>query len=122
MHCASAIAIIVPRPFVYTMADRGMSGMTAAVALPCVGVQPRAASWNIFGDDRAARPWVRDVTFDEERSQVCSGSIPEVMAVFRNTAIGLMPWVGETNIAAACRRFAAQPWAALALIGIRPDN
>jgi len=66
--------------------------------------------------------WVRDVTFDEDRSQVRSGSIPQVMAAFRNTTIGLMHWVGETNIAAACRRFAAQPWAALALIGIRPDN
>jgi Transposase DDE domain len=66
--------------------------------------------------------WVRDVTFDEDRSQVRSGSIPQVMAALRNTTIGLMHWVGETNIAAACRRFAAQPWAALALIGIRPDN
>jgi predicted transposase YbfD/YdcC len=66
--------------------------------------------------------WVRDVTFDEDRSQVHCGSIPQVLAAFRNTAIGLMHWAGETNIAAACRRFAAQPWAALALIGIRPDN
>lgn len=66
--------------------------------------------------------WVRDVTFDEDRSQVRVGSIPQVMAAFRNTAIGLMHWVGETNIAAACRRFAAQPWLALALIGITPEN
>lgn len=66
--------------------------------------------------------WVRDVTFDEDRSQVRCGSIPQIMAAFRNTAIGLMHWAGETNIAAACRRFAAQPWSALALIGIRPDN
>jgi predicted transposase YbfD/YdcC len=66
--------------------------------------------------------WVRDVTFDEDRSQVRRGSIPQVMAAFRNTALGLMRCAGETNIAAACRRFAAQPWAALALIGIRPDN
>jgi predicted transposase YbfD/YdcC len=65
---------------------------------------------------------VRDVTFDEDRSQVRCGSIPQVMATFRNTAIGLMRWAGETNIAAACRRFAAQPSAALALIGIRADN
>jgi hypothetical protein len=34
------------------------------------------------------------------------------MAAFRNTAIGLMHGSGETNIAAACRRFAAQPWLA----------
>jgi len=66
--------------------------------------------------------WVRDVTFDEDRSQVRCGSIPQVMAAFRNTAIGLMRRAGETNIAAACRRFAAQPWSALALIGIMPEN
>lgn len=66
--------------------------------------------------------WVRDVTFDEDRSQVRCGSIPQVMAAFRNTAIGLMRWAGETSIAAACRRFAAQPWSALALIGIIPEN
>jgi predicted transposase YbfD/YdcC len=66
--------------------------------------------------------WVRDVTFDEDRSQVRRGSIPQVMAAFRTSAIGLMHWAGETNMAAACRRFAAQPWLALALIGIRPEN
>ncbi len=66
--------------------------------------------------------WVRDVTFDEDRSQVRCGSTPEVMAAFRNTAIGLLRVSGETNIAAACRRLAACPRAALALIGIRTDN
>ena len=34
--------------------------------------------------------WVRDVTFDEDRSQVRCGSIPQVMAALRNTVIGLM--------------------------------
>jgi len=66
--------------------------------------------------------WVRDVTFDEDRSQVRCGSIPQIMAAMRNTVIGLMRRAGESNIAAACRRFAAQPWAALALIGIKPEN
>ncbi len=66
--------------------------------------------------------WVRDVTFDEDRSHVRGGSIPQVMVAFRNTAIGLMHWAGETKIAEACRRFAAEPWSALALIGIQPDN
>jgi hypothetical protein len=62
--------------------------------------------------------WVRDVTFDEDRSQVRCGSIPQVMAALRNTAIGLLRIAGYTNIAAACRRFAAQPdlhWPLLAL-------
>jgi hypothetical protein len=66
--------------------------------------------------------WVRDVTCDEDRSQVRRGSIPQVMAARRNTVIGLMRWAGHTNIAATCRHFAAQPAAALALIGIKPDN
>lgn len=66
--------------------------------------------------------WVRDVIYEEDRSQVRKGSLPQVMAALRNTAIGLMRWQGESNIAAACRRFAAQPWAALALIGINSST
>jgi predicted transposase YbfD/YdcC len=66
--------------------------------------------------------WVRDVTFDEDRSQVRCGSIPQVMAALRNTTIGLLRWAGYSNIAAACRRFAAQPELALILIGIKLEN
>jgi len=66
--------------------------------------------------------WVRDVTFDEDRSQVRCGNIPQVMAALRNTTIGLLRWAGHTNIAAACRRLAAQPVQALALIGIEMEN
>ena len=66
--------------------------------------------------------WVRDVTFDEDRSQVRCGNIPQVMAALRNTVIGLMRWAGHTNIAAACRHFAAQPRAALHLIGLALEN
>jgi len=63
--------------------------------------------------------WVRDVTFSEDKSQVRCGNIPQVMAAIRNTAIGLMRWLGYTNIASACRYFAAQPWDALEAIGIQ---
>ena len=66
--------------------------------------------------------WVRDVTFDEDRSQVRGGAIPQVMAALRNTAIVLLRRAGYTNIAAACRRLAAQPAQALALIGIAFEN
>ncbi len=52
---------------------------------------------------------VRDVTFDEDRSQVRAGHIAQVMAVLRNAAISLMRVMGATNIAAACRGYAAQP-------------
>jgi predicted transposase YbfD/YdcC len=66
--------------------------------------------------------WVRDVTFDEDRSQVRCGSIPQIMAALRNTVIGLLRWAGYTNIATACRRLAAQPTQALVLIGIELEN
>jgi len=66
--------------------------------------------------------WVRDVTFDEDRSQGRCGNIPQVMAALRNTAIGLLRWAGHTTIAAACRQLAAQPAQALALIGIALEN
>ena len=63
--------------------------------------------------------WIRDVTFGEDGSQVRCGNAPQVMAAFRNTAIGLARSLGKTNIAAACREFAAKPTMAMALIGIR---
>jgi len=66
--------------------------------------------------------WVRDVTFNEDRSQVRCGHIPQVMAALRNIVIGLMRSAGHTNMAADCRRFAAQPRAALHLIGIALEN
>src|SRR2546425_288840 len=66
--------------------------------------------------------WVRDVTFDEDRSQVRCGNIPQIMAALRNTVIGLLRWAGETNIAAAWRLVAAQPAQALAHIGLYIEN
>ena len=51
--------------------------------------------------------YVRDVTFDEDRSQVRTGSAPQVMATLRNTAISLLRLSGATSIAAALRFHAA---------------
>jgi len=65
---------------------------------------------------------VRDVTYDEDRSQVRCGSTPEVMAALRNTAISLMRLAGHTNIAAGCRYYAAHPWQIVALLGLLPEN
>lgn len=66
--------------------------------------------------------WVRDVTYGEDHSQVRVGNIGQVMSTLRNTAIGLMRLAGESNIARACRKYAAQPWQALALIGLHPKT
>ena len=64
--------------------------------------------------------WVRDVTYDEDRSQVRAGHIPQVMAAIRNASISVMRVMGVSNIAAACRRYAAQPSLALVAIGLDP--
>jgi hypothetical protein len=66
--------------------------------------------------------WTRDVGFDEDRSQVRVGSIPQVMAALRNTVLGLLRSTGERQIAATTRRCQAQPWQALRLLGINRDN
>jgi predicted transposase YbfD/YdcC len=62
--------------------------------------------------------WVRDVTFDEDRSQVRVGHIPQVMAALRNLAISLLRLCGAENIAAATRPYAACPALALAAVGL----
>jgi predicted transposase YbfD/YdcC len=53
--------------------------------------------------------WCRDVTFDEDRSQVRTGNAPQVMATMRNTAISLLRLNGWTNIAAGLRHHARDP-------------
>jgi len=55
------------------------------------------------------RHYVRDVTFDEDRSQMRSGAIPQTFAACRNLVIGLLRQSGATNIAAALRTYAARP-------------
>jgi hypothetical protein len=53
--------------------------------------------------------WVRDVTFDEDRSQTRTGTAPQVMASLRNTAITLLRLTGWTNIAASPRHHSRNP-------------
>ena len=62
--------------------------------------------------------WVRDVTYDEDRSQIRTGTGPEVMAALRNAAIGALRNVGITNIAAGNRHHARDSTRPLALLGI----
>ena len=57
--------------------------------------------------------WVRDVTFDEDRSQVRTGQAPRVMATLRNTVISLLRLAGWDNIAKAVRHHARDPERAL---------
>jgi len=62
--------------------------------------------------------WVRDVTFDEDRSQVRTGAGPHVMASLRNIAITLLRLAGCTNVAEGLRRCARHVARPLRLIGL----
>jgi predicted transposase YbfD/YdcC len=62
--------------------------------------------------------WVRDVTYDEDRCQIRTGTGPQVMATLRNAAIGALRLAGITNIAAANRHHARHANRPLALLGI----
>lgn len=53
--------------------------------------------------------WVRDVTYDEDRSQVRTGTAPWVMASLRNTAISILRMSDHTDIAAATRHHSRNP-------------
>lgn len=78
----------------------------AITSLPRKQASPRALAKMIRGHwcIENSLHYVRDVTFDEDRSRVRSGSGPRVMASLRNLAIAIHRLNGEKNIASASRR------------------
>lgn len=62
--------------------------------------------------------WVRDVTFDEDRSQIRTGSGPQVMATLRNLAISLFRLNEIKNMAQAVRNCGYNQATALQFIGL----
>ncbi len=62
--------------------------------------------------------WVRDVTYDEDRSQVRTGAAPQVMASLRNLAISAFRLAGHSNIAAALRWAARDYHRPLTILGL----
>jgi predicted transposase YbfD/YdcC len=63
--------------------------------------------------------WVRDVTFDEDRSRVRTGAGAQVMASIRNLVISLLRIAGARYIAPALRHCARSDPQTLRLIGLR---
>ena len=63
--------------------------------------------------------WVREVTFDEDRSRVRKGAGAQVMASMRNLAISLLRMAGARYIAPVLRRCARSDPQTPRLIGLR---
>ena len=60
--------------------------------------------------------WVRDVTYQEDKSLVRTGNAPRVMASLRSLAVSLLRLGGHDNIAAANRHHARDPQRTLKLL------
>ena len=60
--------------------------------------------------------WVRDVTYQEDKSLVRTGNAPRVMASLRSLAISLLRLDGHVNIAVANRHHARDPQRTLKLL------
>ena len=53
--------------------------------------------------------WVRDMDYDEDRSQIRTASGPRVMASLRNLVLTILRLAGHASIAAALRHHARRP-------------
>ena len=82
-----------------------VTSLTAIRARPAALAQIVRGHWGI--EDRLH--WVRDVTYDEDRSQIRTGNGPRVMASLRNLAIAILRLTGHASIAAALRYHARRP-------------
>jgi len=90
----------------------GITSLPPEKALPPRLLELNRGHWSI--ENRLN--YVRDVTFDEDRSQIRTQNAPRVMATFRNFTISLLRWSGRRNIAQALREMAAKPYLALRLL------
>ncbi len=77
----------------------GITSLSPEQATPQQVAQKVRGHWRIEN----SLHWVRDVTFDEDRSQIRIGAGPRVMASLRNLAISLFRLYGFRNIAEALR-------------------
>jgi hypothetical protein len=90
-----------------TSAPRAMAGASALLGWT-------RGHWSIENGSH----YVRDVTFGEDASRVRKGSGPQVLAAFRNAAIGFLRSTGVTNLAEALRRNAARVDDLFTMLGI----
>jgi predicted transposase YbfD/YdcC len=112
-HAAQAIQIVRRRRPLTGKTSKKWSTETVYAITSLTVIQARPAElarivrghWGI--EDRLH--WVRDVTYDEDRSQVRTGNGPRVMASLRNLAIGILRLTGHASVAAALRYHARRP-------------
>jgi predicted transposase YbfD/YdcC len=80
----------------------GITSLTTEKASPAKLLELARGHWTIENQLH----WVRDVTFDEDRSQIRKAAGPRVMATLRNLVISLLRIAGARYIAPAIRECA----------------
>ncbi|HEX5347640.1 MAG TPA: hypothetical protein VFW64_11175 [Pseudonocardiaceae bacterium] len=92
----------------------GITSLTTYQANPADVLAFNRGQWGIENREH----YVRDVTFDEDRSQVRTGSSPQIMAAMRNIAISLLRLAGWTNIKQATEKMSRRLDHVLTLLGV----
>jgi hypothetical protein len=92
----------------------GVTSLSTSKATPAQVLDFNRGHWSIENKVH----WVRDVTFDEDRSRVRKKSGPQVMASLRNLAISMLRIAGADNVAEALRFCSWNSRRPLRLIGI----
>lgn len=93
------------------VAALGITALSAEQAGPQRLANLVRAHWGI-----EALHHIRDVTYDEDRSQLRKGSAPQVLAGLRNLAIGTLRTAGRTNIASSLRWISRNPTRVLSIL------
>jgi len=92
----------------------GVTSLSPEKALPEKVLAYNRGQWEI--ENRLH--YVRDMTYDEDRSQVRRGDRPHAMATLRNVAVSLLRLAGAENIAAATRYLGRQADRPLRFVGL----
>jgi predicted transposase YbfD/YdcC len=92
----------------------GVSSLSAKTHDPAAILKYVRQHWSIENKVH----WVRDVTFDEDRSQVRKHNGPQIMASLRNVAMSLLRMAGIHTIVAGTRYLSRHLNETLRLIGI----
>lgn len=92
----------------------GLTSLSPQRASPAQVLAYNRAHWQI--ENRLHH--VRDMTYDEDRSQVRRGRRPHAMATVRNVAMSLLRLAGVENISAATRYLGRQVERPLRLLGL----
>jgi hypothetical protein len=106
-HAAQAIQIVRRRRPLTGKNTKKWSTETvyAVTSLTAIEAQPAelARLMRVHWLNENRLHWVRDVTYDEDRSQVRTGNGPRIMATLRNLAIAILRLTGHVSVAAALR-------------------